>query len=176
MALTYGQALQRVAERTVDNRDDIKRKNLQRRTNFTHSYGSPYWVRSDGSSPARVYISIPPDLDRWMRYEFKIVLEKTTASDFRITLRGGGASKDITAYLMAQQDGAWISGEGVYPSTALDEDGNYDILQVISDLEAEEYGDAQKFISPGLKIIEISSFSAFEATMLMYVNYSHVNR
>lgn len=176
MALTYGEALQRVAERTVDNRKDIKRKNLQRRTNFTHSYGSPYWVRSDGTSPARVYISIPPDLDRWMRYEFKIVLEKTNANDFTITMRGSGVEIDATPYFMAQQDGAWIDGEGVYPTTELDEDGNYDVLQLICDLEAEGHPDAQKLINPGLKVIEISSASAFEATMLMYVNYSHVNR
>lgn len=95
----------------------------------------------------------------------------TTADDFRIKIDG----IDITAYLMAQYDGDWIEGEGVYPSLEIDKD--YDILEVASDMMAEgRTADAKKLMSSGYKLVQVSSSQPFSCTMVLYLKYNHLNR
>lgn len=94
----------------------------------------------------------------------------TTASDFRVKIEG----IDVTPYLAAQYD-KWIDGEGVYPSIHIGKD--YDILEVASDLVSEgRKADADKLVHPGYKLIEISSGSPFQVTLVNYLKYSHLNR
>lgn len=171
--ITYGEALQRVAERTLENRNDIKRKNFQRRTNFTNLYGSPHTTYINDSENAEARVSIPKDVDRWNRYEFKVIIEETEATDFRILMSG----RDVTAYLMAQQDGKWIDGTGIFPSTdIIDEDANYDVLQVISDIHAEGEEEYDTMLEPGMRRIEIVADKPVKATVVTYLSYSHLNR
>lgn len=173
MSITYGEALQRVAERTVDNRSDIRKKNFQRRTNFTNLYGTPHVTYINENDNAEARVSIPKDVDRWNRYEFKIIIEKTEATNFRVLMSG----RDVTAYLMAQQDGNWITGEGIYPSTdIIDDDANYDVLQVISDIHAEGEEDYDTMLEPGLRRIEIVGDKPIQATVITYLSYSHLNK
>ena len=95
----------------------------------------------------------------------------TTASDFRVKVEG----IDVTPYLMAQYNGAWISGEGVYPSLDIGKD--YDLLEVASDMVGEgRKADADKITHPGYKLIEITSGSPFQSTLVNYLKYSHLNR
>ncbi len=99
-----------------------------------------------------------------------IATTPTTASDFRMSVEG----IDVTPYLMAQY-GAWISGEGVYPS--LDINKNYDLLEVASDMCAEGRKDlADKLTESGYKQVQLSSASPFSATLVWYPKYSHSNR
>lgn len=95
----------------------------------------------------------------------------TTANDFRVKIEG----IDITPYLMAQYDGAWLDGEGVYPSLNIGED--YDILEVASDLIGEgRKADADKLLRSGYKAIEISASGTFAITLVLYLKLSHLNR
>ena len=98
-----------------------------------------------------------------------ITLVNTTASDFRIKVGG----VDVTAYLMAQYD-SWIDGEGIYPDETLNA---YDILEVASDLQAEDNVTAvTRLLESGYKKVEITSDAPFQATMVLYLKYSHLNR
>lgn len=94
----------------------------------------------------------------------------TTASDFRLRVDG----IDISAYLAAQHN-AWITGEGIYPSTNINK--NYDLLKVASVMHAEgRHTEADLITKAGYKKIEISSGSPFSVTMSLYLKYSHTNR
>lgn len=98
----------------------------------------------------------------------------TDAHDFRVAIDG----VDITAYLMAQQGGRWISGEGIYPDTSLGNERNlYDVQRVINDLRRMghiEEGD--KIRSSGFKKMTISSAKPFRTTMYLYLKYNYNNR
>lgn len=95
----------------------------------------------------------------------------TTADDFRVLIEG----IDVTAYLMAQHDGAWISGEGIYPSLTIGD--NYDILEVAGDLIDEgRTADAQKLTRSGYKSVQVTSSQPFQVTLVNYLKYSHLNR
>lgn len=97
-----------------------------------------------------------------------------TADDFRIECEG----IDITPYLKAQcEEGGmeWISGEGVFPSTDVEQ--SFDLIEVACDMKAEgNDDDADKILRQGWKPIKLISESAFSATMVLYLKYQHMNR
>ena len=226
MNITYEKAIKRIAERTADNRDKLKRSTEQRRNNVVDLYGIPFTSQGDRGVPADFYVSVSPDLVYLQRFSFKVgiepfmsttvgastdavvevnetdlsvsknnitpnphkhttkahshnivsgaVITHTTASDFRIRMAG----IDITPYLMEQQGGEWISGEGIFPNNRLeDEEDLYDILDVASVMSAEgREEDAEKLLKHGLKRIQITSNAPFKATLYVYLKYSNVNR
>lgn len=95
-----------------------------------------------------------------------------TASDFTIEVEG----IDITPYLRAQvEEGGWdwFSGEGVYPSSNLEE--SFDLMEVSSDIEAEG-GDGSKILRQGWKPITLRGSQPFSATLVLYLKYQHMNR
>ena len=101
-----------------------------------------------------------------------ISIEHTTADDFRIYIDG----INITAYLVEQQDGAWIDGEGTYPQNQdLNEDESfYDLMDVACLMYAEgETENAEKLLEPGWKEVKITSSSPFGVTFYLYGKYSH---
>lgn len=96
----------------------------------------------------------------------------TDATDFRVTMSG----YDVTPYLMAQYDGEWIEGEGIYPGRDPDE-SNYDILELGSDLTDEgKIAERDAILQPGLKTISVSSAKPFGLKLILYAYYTHVNR
>lgn len=100
-----------------------------------------------------------------------ITLTHTTASDFRVYVEG----IDVTPYLMAQYDGEWIEGEGVYPTMSVIE--NYDLLEVACDMVAEgRKDDAYKIVHAGFKPVTITSNAPFQATLVWYIKLAHMNR
>lgn len=100
-----------------------------------------------------------------------ITLVPVTTSNFRVKIE----DIDVTAYLMAQFDGQWISGEGVYPSAS--DLSSYDILEVASVMAAEgKIENINKLLSPGYKKVEITSDAPFQVTLVNYLKYSHINR
>ncbi|MHC5215189.1 hypothetical protein ACYSNR_00870 [Enterococcus sp. LJL128] len=86
-------------------------------------------------------------------------------SDFQIWIEG----IDVTPYLKVQHPG-WINGEGVYPATDL---SNFDILAAVGFMEEWQKG---TILAPGYKKVELKGQGVFNATLVNYLKYSHVNR
>lgn len=105
---------------------------------------------------------------------YGIKKQATASQNWRLLIH----DVDVTAYLMEQQDGEWINGEGIFPSKNLKgEEDMYDILDVACMLEAEgNTTDRDKLLMPEFKKVEIISDSPFKATMHLYLKYSHLNR
>lgn len=98
----------------------------------------------------------------------------TTSSYFRVRIAG----IDITPYLAAQHDGAWISGEGIYPNGELvGKNSFYDILAVASDMTAMgEEESRETILSPNFKKVEILSDAPFGVDAYLYIKYDNTNR
>jgi len=75
MELPIEEAIQRIAERTVDNTTELRKARFQRRTEFTDLYGIPFSAQGDANSPATFYISISPDLVYYLRFQFKLEIK-----------------------------------------------------------------------------------------------------
>lgn len=225
MGITIENALSRIAQRVVDNTQNIRQKDHQRRHNFVDMYGVEFTRQGDSGTPARFYLSISPDVVYLERFEFKLIVQPfasysngmetavvevndtslsvtesgnthtitpnphkhttdshthnltsgialthTSAGNFRVSIEG----IDVTPYLMAQY-GAWVDGEGVFPS--LDINKNYDILEVACDMVAEgRESDADRLVHPGYKEVRITADAPFQVTLVLYSKYSHMNR
>lgn len=98
----------------------------------------------------------------------------TTSTSWKIKIHG----IDITPYLIEQQNGNWINGEGIYPNNSLQGMENfYDILDVASVLEAEgRTSDREKLLAPEFKKVEIISDAPFGVDAYLYMKLSHTNR
>lgn len=180
--ISYGEALARVAERTVSNQQDISQRKKQRRTGFVDLYGVESFKSIDDEGD--FYISVSPDLEYFERFQFKLAVDKTTNVG-NVTLkikRSGDADTeavDLTPYL-TEQHGSWITGDGIYPSddiaSANEWEDFYDILDACGLLIAGgQEDDAEKILSPGLKTITIKGLSA-DVSLILYMKYSHINR
>lgn len=91
MILTYGQEIQRIAERTYDNRTDINQKNKQRRNSVVDMYGVPHEAYGDANTPATVYISVSTEMIQYSRLEFKLWVKP-----FRTTITGGTSATTVS--------------------------------------------------------------------------------
>lgn len=90
----------------------------------------------------------------------------SATSGYRIEIEG----IDLTAHFMAQFDGEWINGEGIYPRDDL---SNYDVLKACGYLSDE---DRHKILSAGYKKIRIYANAPFNVTLVNYLKYSHRGR
>lgn len=72
--MTIDQAINILAERTLQNTIDINQKNLQRRHQVVDLYGVEYSRLGDANNPAIVYISISPDMEYIERFQFKLII------------------------------------------------------------------------------------------------------
>lgn len=239
--ISYDEALIRVAERTLENRQQLNRMKQQRRVSFEDLYGIPFHAQGDANNPATFYVSISPAFEYYEQFAFKFVIEPFTSSVTGVSsgsmtigetsLEGGGTSSyiidgtstlegsgsgvtpnphthsasgslsglsygvkkssttstnwrvrihgvDITPYLIAQHDGSWITGEGVFPSLYVENSSDfYDILDVACVLEAEgNSSDREKLLVPEFKKVEVISDQPFGVTAYLYLGYSHMNR
>lgn len=171
MVLTPIQYIDRVAERAVENGRLLSQGLRQRRNQVVDLQGIEFTRVGTEEYQPSFYVSISQDMIYMERFEFKLIIENASGGNFRVSVDG----LDITAYLMAQFDGQWITGNGIFP--ALDINKNYDILEAASDLYAEGRSAlAEKLVSPGYKKITISSNDPFTVTMSQYIKYSHLNR
>lgn len=98
----------------------------------------------------------------------------TTSDQWQIKIH----DVDVTPYFLAQQDGDWISGEGIYPTDRTEEIADfYDVLAAACDMYAEgATADANKLLVPEMKKVEIFSDAPFQVATMVYVKYSHMNR
>lgn len=243
MIRSYSNAVTRIAERTVDNYQQLRKDNTQRRVSFVDLYGVEYLRQGDAGHPATFYISISPDFMYYERFALKlqimpfastvkgINLSGATVGSTELELDGdnaitivngtsnaevtsggaiipnphthsltGGSSGadyglqfitttsrnwrvkihdvDLTPYFRAQQDGAWIEGEGIYPTNRTEDMADfYDVLAAACDMYAEDRtSDANKLLVPEMKKVEIISDAPFQVAAMVYVKYSHMNR
>ena len=98
----------------------------------------------------------------------------TSSTNWKVSIDG----VDITDYLIAQHDGDWIEGEGVYPNNSLEDiEDFYDILEVCSTLTDEgETAKREQILASKFKKIEIASNAPFGVDAYLYLKYPNTNR
>lgn len=98
----------------------------------------------------------------------------TTSSYWRVKIAG----IDITPYLIAQHNGEWIDGEGVYPNNSLAHvEDFYDILEVCDVLTDEgKIVEREQILASTFKKVEIESDAPFGVDAYLYLKYPHANR
>lgn len=187
--VTTGSAIEKIAERTSENREMWRQAIRQRRTEFTDIYGMPF--RNELSSPTihEYHISISPDLEYYERFQLKLLVNTQNAinpDNFNFYMGNPATSEstenlvDLTPYLI-EQEGEWVTGDGYFPSEDIDdrdEAGSYyDILDACSLMTAMEYTEkVDTVLRPDNKLIRITSGEACEVTLILYVKYSTINR
>ena len=200
--ITLDQYLNSIAERTIDNKQQLKRSVHQRRNGMEDLYGvcfSAHATEADSSGRynARFYVSLSPDYVYLHRFAFKLVImpsivedeDPSEGRDWKMSIgRRNNQPIDITPYLKEQQDidptAPLFSGEGVYPSNGLTDsiENFYDILDVISVMIAEgqdpdDTDDAvYHLLKPSFKPVDITSAKPFSVDAYLYLKYSNTNR
>lgn len=98
----------------------------------------------------------------------------TTSTNWRVKIDG----IDITPYLIAQHNGSWISGEGIYPNNSLAHiEDFYDILEVCDVLTSEgKIAEREQILASTFKKVEIASDAPFGVDIYVYLKYSNLNR
>lgn len=106
--------------------------------------------------------------------DYGVTKKGTSSTDWRVVIDG----IDITPYLIAQHDGEWINGEGIYPTNRLDRRIDfYDILEVCDVLTDEgKETEREKILASTFKPIQIFSDAPFGVDAYLYMKLSHVNR
>lgn len=195
--ITFEQYMNMVAEKTLDNTQQLKKSVHQRRNGMEDLYGVCFSAHAtdpdhDGRYSARFYVSLSPDYVYLHRFAFKFVImpsiiedeDPSEGRDWRVYLgqREDKSYVPITAYLKEQQGldptDPLFNGEGIYPNNKLESlEDFYDILDVVSVMIAEgDEDDAEIIISPMFKPVIISSLKPFSVDAYLYLKYSNTNR
>ena len=105
--ITFESAINRLAERTADRREESRNVGLQRRNQVVDIHGMEFTRQGDGvDRPAIFHISISPDLIYFERFEFKIIIES-----FRIPIIGIGSLQDEYVFIHESGDDIYIETE-----------------------------------------------------------------
>ena len=106
--------------------------------------------------------------------DYGVTRQNTTSTNWRVRIAG----IDITPYLIAQHDGEWINGQGVFPNNRLaDVEDFYDILEVCDVLTDEgKIYERELILASTFKPVEIISDSPFGCDCYLYLKYNHNNR
>lgn len=171
MILSQSEYINKIAKRTAENKEFLDLSLRQRRNQIVDLPGVEFSRVGDPDTSSTFFVEISMDMIYIERFEFKVRIEDSRSSSFRIIVDG----VDISPYLMAQYNGNWITGNGVFPSIQANK--NYDIIQVASDLYLEGRGDlGNALVRPGMKSITISGNGPFTPTITTWRKYSHMNR
>lgn len=193
--VTIDEYLNMLSEKTLDNSKQLKRDIHQRRNGMEDLYGVCFSAHAnelkDGRYTAKFYVSLSPDYVYLHRFAFKFVImpsitegeDPSEGRDWKVTIGTlNNQPVNITDYLKEQQglqpSDPLFSGEGIYPSSSLDDiEDFYDILDVVSVMIAEGDEDkANAIISPRFKPVTISSLKPFSVDAYLYLKYSNTNR
>lgn len=194
--VTIEEYMNKVAEKTIDNSQQLKRGVHQRRNGMEDLYGVCFSAHAteandQGRYEAKFYVSLSPDYVYIHRFAFKFVImpsivqdeDPSEGRDWKVYIgkRDDNSLVDITAYLEEQQGiTPLFSGEGIYPKNdeLIDSIENfYDILDVVSVMYAEgNNADADTIIEPKFKPVVISSKKPFSVDAYLYLKYSNTNR
>lgn len=190
--ITAGQAIERIAERTSENRSKWAQALRQRRTEYTDIYGIPYESELNSNTRFEYHISVSTDLEYYERYQFKLFVKANGAinpNGFHVYMgRPADAAEgvaermiDLTDYFEEQQ-GIWVDGSGYFPEEDIDTDVSsfYDVLDAVGMVMAEDndgkVADMNAILSPGNKLMRIESSTPCEVTLILFLKYSTVNR
>lgn len=190
--ITVGQAIERLAERTSENKERWRQALRQRRTEYTDIYGIPYVSETGSNKTFEYHIAISPDLEYYERFQFKLLVKDAGTIDpngFRFYMGRPADSEqreqlvELTDYLEEQQ-GEWIDGNGYFPEEDItnDSDSFYDILDAVGLVMAEDRDEDEKtsdmnaILSPGNKLVRITSDTACDVTLILFAKYSTINR
>lgn len=75
------------SEQISINKRKIRQDELQRRNQVVDLYGVEYSAQGDSNTPATIYLSVSPDLEYYLRFEFMLII-----SSFAMSVGGGGAT------------------------------------------------------------------------------------
>jgi len=92
------------------------------------------------------------------------------ADEFRIFIEGIDMTPYFKAILPDESRLRWIDGAGIFPSAGLK---NFDVLEAVAYMDQEL---RERILKPGYKRIDIVGNEVFNATLVNYLKYSHVNR
>lgn len=193
--ITIGKAIEQIAERTVEQREYLKRTLTQRRYTPTNIYGIPFDNELTSSKRFRCHISVLPNLEYFTRFQFKLYVSNVQGTinpnlfKFEIgdpdiynseTDTEGENLIDLSAYLEEQQN-EWVDGEGWFPTISFGEgdegDDYYDILDACGLLYAQDrIDDVNAILSPGNKLVQITSPVPCDVSFIPYIDYTTVNR
>lgn len=197
-------AINRIAERTYDNRQLLGQTLRQRRTEYTDVYGIPYRSELESDKTFEYHILISPDLEYYERFQFKLSVDAQGSIDpDRFTLKmtdtrtydedtGKYKWVDLSPYLAEQQD-EWVDGSGYFPSEPIGDNDTsdfYDILDACGLIELEdeqteqsegiEIPDSERrktmLLEPGNKLIQIKSPTKCDVVLNLVLKYSTINR
>lgn len=106
--------------------------------------------------------------------DYGVSKQDTYSTNWRVIIDG----IDITPYLIAQHDGEWINGEGIYPTNRLDRLIDfYDILEVCDVLTSEgKIAEREQILASTFKPVQIVSDAPFGLDAYFYAKYSNLNR
>lgn len=190
--ITTGQAIERLAENTYENKQRWKQALKQRRTEYTDIYGIPMVSELNNNRVFEYHVAISTDLEYYERFQFKLFVTANGAidpDDFTFLIGKPGDTEDlrhlvdITPYL-EEQTGEWVDGSGYFPEEDIDSDVNsfYDVLDAVGLIMAEDRdedektGDMEAILSPGNKIVRIESGTSCDVMFIPYIKYSTINR
>lgn len=194
--ITEIQAINRLAERTIQTQEYWKRNLAQRRYTQESIYGVRFYNElTDATKTFEFHFSIMPSLEYYTRFAFNLQVQTLTdgasidPDDFKFWIGNPSVEKDeeedeeminITPYLL-EQGNDWVDGSGYFPSIDW-EDGDdarsaYDILDVCSMLTAEDKDDeVDAILTPGVKLVRIKSPVPCDVTWIPDISYTVVNR
>lgn len=109
--ITMEQAIERVAERTYENTQNIKQMKLQRRTPPVDIYGMEFTRQGGPGAPATFYISISPDMVYLERFEFKLIIQPFLTTSGVST---GSQNITIDETSIIPSDFARVEGDTLY--------------------------------------------------------------
>lgn len=191
--MDIGTAINRIAERTAENRQFWGQALRQRRTEYTDVYGIPYRSEIESNKHFTYHIMISPDLEYYERFQFKLYVETETAGatidpdlfKFEMTDTETYDEEiddydwiDLSAYLIIQQD-EWPDGTGYFPSEEIGDSDTfdfYDILDACGLLAEENEAEKTMLLKPGNKLIRITSPTKCDVTLNLVLKYSTINR
>lgn len=164
--IDYGRAINILAENVHDLKEKQRYNSVQRRNQTVDMYGYELVAYGTASKPATLGISISQDMIYYNRYEFKIVIEDSSSTSFRVLIDG----IDLTPYFQSQFNGAWITGNGVFPNKGT---ANYDVLLATGYMNEAE---RNAILEPGYKEVQVVGNGDFSVKIINYTKYSHCNR
>lgn len=154
--MTYEEALNLISERTIENRQESRQKNLQRRTTPMDMYGVEIHKETKNGKVVFYSPSLSADKEYLERLQFKIVVEGSSGlTDFKLLMGDTDdvtysdeaqnvpddeaeeiADVDLSPYLAAQH-GVWVDGNGIFPTSVISDKAEvadfYDILEACGD-------------------------------------------
>lgn len=181
------EAIDRTAERTVENRKFWGQALRQRRTEFTDIYGIPLYSETDSAKTFKYHIQISQDMEYYERYQFKLSvtaegdidpdLFKFEMTDADTLENGDYTWIDLSEYL-EEQVGIWPNKSGYYPTEYADDEGDfYDLLDVGCLLTAEgKEEEREMLLGAGSKLIRIKSPTPCSVILIPFIKYSTINR